>query len=164
MIASPVFTARCAAADSVRRSLRRPASTRGCRHRSPARKRLPRHTPDRPGERSKSPAVRPKSRAAFGCAGSRQFSTRGQHRPGSTEPGHVDGGVVAGRLARQKIAPGFNRSLGLPDIIEESVFAVKAAPAAALEQFGEVFKPPLGKSAPARDNVAAACHVAFEMS
>jgi hypothetical protein len=36
---------------------------------------------------------------------------------------------------------------------------VKAAPAAGLEQFGEVLEPLLGKSAPARDGVATACHV-----
>ena len=38
-------------------------------------------------------------------------------------------------------------------------FAVKAAPAAGLEQLGEVFQPLLGEIAPARDNVAATCHV-----
>jgi hypothetical protein len=36
---------------------------------------------------------------------------------------------------------------------------VIAAPAAGLEQFGEMFQPLFGKIAPARDNVAAARHV-----
>ena len=58
-----------------------------------------------------------------------------------------------------QIAPDFDRGLGFLDILEKGEFAVKAAPAAGLEQFGEVFQPLLGKSAPARDDVAAACHV-----
>jgi hypothetical protein len=36
---------------------------------------------------------------------------------------------------------------------------VIAAPAAGLEQLGEMFQPSLGKIAPARDNVAATRHV-----
>jgi hypothetical protein len=36
---------------------------------------------------------------------------------------------------------------------------MKAAPAAGLEQFGQIFQPLLGKSAPARNRVATACHV-----
>jgi hypothetical protein len=36
---------------------------------------------------------------------------------------------------------------------------MKAAPAPGLEQLGEVFQPSLGEVAPARNDVAAACHV-----
>ena len=67
--------------------------------------------------------------------------------------------MVPGILAQQQIAPEFDRGLGFLDIFEKSEFAVIAAPAAGLEQFGEVIQPLLGKSAPARDNVAAARHV-----
>ena len=49
--------------------------------------------------------------------------------------------------------------LGFLDIFEKCDFAVIAAPAAGLEQLGEMFQPLLGKIAPARDNVAATCHV-----
>ena len=59
----------------------------------------------------------------------------------------------------QQIAPEFDRGLGLLDILEKGAFAVITAPAAGLEQLREVIQPLLGKSAPARDNVAAACHV-----
>ena len=36
---------------------------------------------------------------------------------------------------------------------------MKTAPAACLEQFGQIFQPSLGKVAPTRNNVAATCHV-----
>jgi len=53
----------------------------------------------------------------------------------------------------------FDRRLGLSDILEKGKLAVKAPPAAGLEQFGEVLQPLLGKSRPARDDVTAARHV-----
>ena len=78
---------------------------------------------------------------------------------GAAEPGDVDGGIVRRSLARRQVAPDFDRGLGFLDIFEKGAFAVIAAPAAGLEQFGEIFQPLLGKSAPARDDVAAARHV-----
>src|ERR1035437_431706 len=86
------------------------------------------------------------------------FAAR-QRRPGATEPGDVDGGIIPGGLARRQIAPDFHRGFGLLDILQEREFAVIAAPAAGLEKFGEVLQPLLGKIAPARDDVAAPCHV-----
>src|SRR5665811_559345 len=86
------------------------------------------------------------------------FAAR-QRRPGATEPGDVDGGIVPGGLARRQIAPDFHRGFGLLDILQERELAVIAAPAAGLEKFGEVLQPLLGKIAPARDDVAAPCHV-----
>ena len=88
----------------------------------------------------------------------RPFAAR-QRRSDVTEPGHVDGGIVAARpRASTERARSPPRSW-LPGYFRETRFAVIAAPAAGLEQFGEIFQPLLGKSAPARDNVAAACHV-----
>ena len=81
-----------------------------------------------------------------------------RHR-GASAPGDVDGGIVAGCLARRQIAPDFHRGLGLLDVLEKGEFAVIAAPAAGLEQFGEVLQPLLGQSAPARSIFAAASHV-----
>src|SRR4030088_169088 len=82
-----------------------------------------------------------------------------QRRSAATEPGDVDGGIVAGGLAQRQIAPDFHRGLGLLDILEKGEFAVIAAPAAGIEQFGEVLQPLLGERAPACNNVAATCHV-----
>src|SRR5712675_882504 len=82
-----------------------------------------------------------------------------QRRAAAAEPGNVDSGIVARGFAHQKTAPGFHRGLGLLYIIEKVEFAVKAAPAAGLEQLGKVLQPLFGESAPARDDVAAACHV-----
>src|SRR5580692_3533327 len=67
--------------------------------------------------------------------------------------------MAPGGLTRQQIAPEFDGGLGFLDILEKGAFAVIAAPAAGLEQLREVVKPPLGKSAPAPDNVATARHV-----
>ncbi len=67
--------------------------------------------------------------------------------------------MIERRPARRQTAPGFYRGLGLLNILEERKFTVKAAPAAGLEKFGEVFQPLLGEIAPARDNVAAIRHV-----
>ena len=67
---------------------------------------------------------------------------------------------LSGEASRDRqITPGFHRRLGLPDVFEECGLAVKAAPAAGLEQFGEVLQPLLGKIAPARKDIAAASHV-----
>jgi hypothetical protein len=63
--------------------------------------------------------------------------------------------LVPGVLTRQQIAPEFDRGLGFLDIFEKCAFAVKAPPAAGLEQFGEVFQPLLRKTAPAGNNIAA---------
>jgi hypothetical protein len=85
-----------------------------------------------------------------------------QHRPGrpaAAEPGDVDGGIVAGGFARRQFAPDFDRGLGFLDILEKRAFAEVAAPAAGFEQLGQIFQPPFGKIAPARDGIAAACHV-----
>ena len=86
------------------------------------------------------------------------FAAR-QRRPGPTEPGDIDGGMVPRVLTYQQVAPEFDRGLGLLDILEKGEFGVITAPAAGLEQFGEVIEPLLGKSAPAPDNVATARHV-----
>src|SRR5258705_7938826 len=77
----------------------------------------------------------------------------------TSEPGQVDGGVVERGLARFQTAPEFDRGFGLLDIFEKCAFAVKAPPAAGLEQFGEVVQPLLRKIAPAGNNVAAARQV-----
>src|ERR1700678_154821 len=82
-----------------------------------------------------------------------------QGLPGPTEPRDIDGGMVPGGLARQQIAPEFDRGLGLLDILEKGEFAVITAPAAGLEQLREMIQPLLGKSAPAPDNVATARRV-----
>src|ERR1017187_4988723 len=82
-----------------------------------------------------------------------------QRRSAAAEPGDVEGGIVAAGLARRQFAPDFHRGFGLLDILQKGEFAVKAAPAAGFEQLSEVLQPLLGKSAPARDDVAAACHV-----
>ena len=73
-------------------------------------------------------------------------------------------GVVERSLARQQIAPGFDRGFGFLDVFEKGGFAVIATPAAGFEQFGEMFQPLFGKLAPARDDVAATCHVGIDMS
>ena len=77
----------------------------------------------------------------------------------AANPGHVDRGIVEGSFTAQQVAPGFDGGLGFLDVLQELDFAVKAAPASGLEQFGEVVQPTLGKSAPARDDLAAKCHV-----
>ena len=80
-------------------------------------------------------------------------------RSPAAKPGQVDRGVFQRGFAVQQVAPGFDRGLGLLDVFEKFEFGVIAAPAPALEQFGEVFQPLLGKVAPARNDVAAARHV-----
>ena len=82
-----------------------------------------------------------------------------QRRLAATEPGNIDRGIIPRGLAHQQIAPDFHGCLGLLDILEEGDFAVKAAPAAGLEQLSQILQPLLGKSAPARDNIAATFHV-----
>ena len=82
-----------------------------------------------------------------------------QRCPGTTEPRDVDGEIVAGSLGCRQIAPDLDRDLGFLDVFEKCAFAVIAAPAAGFEQLSEVFQPLLGKGAPARNDVAAACHV-----
>jgi hypothetical protein len=87
------------------------------------------------------------------------FAARRRRRSGAAKPGHIDRRIIERGLSHQKIAPDFDRGFGFPDILEKGLFAVKAAPTAGFEQFGEIFQPLLSKSAPARDNVAAMCHV-----
>src|ERR1700738_3973137 len=85
-----------------------------------------------------------------------------QHGPGraaAAEPGDVDGGIVAGGLARRQFAPDFDRGLGFVVMLEKGAVAEVPAPAAGFEQLGQIFQPPFGKIAPARDGIAAACHV-----
>src|SRR5258708_33240424 len=84
-----------------------------------------------------------------------------QRRPGAAEPGDVDRRIVPRCLAQRQLTPDSHRGLGLLDILKKCKFAVKAAPAAGLEQFGEVLQPLLGKTAPARHDAATACHVAL---
>ena len=73
--------------------------------------------------------------------------------------------VLSSEASRaQQVAPGFDGGLGFLDVFEKCEFGVIAAPAPGLEQFGEVFQPPLGKIAPARNDVAAACHVCSDVS
>jgi hypothetical protein len=86
------------------------------------------------------------------------FATR-PRCTGPAEPGDIGNGMIAGVLTHQQVAPEFDRGLGLLDILEKGAFAVIPAPAAGLEQLREVIEPPLGKRAPAPDNVATACHV-----
>jgi len=90
-----------------------------------------------------------------------------QHRPGRpapAEPGDVDGEIVAGGLARRQFAPDFDRGLGFLDILEKCAFAEVTAPAAGFEQLGQIFQPPFGKIAPARDGIAAALPRLFDES
>ena len=54
---------------------------------------------------------------------------------------------------------GFHRRLGFLDILEKGAFAVIAAPAAAFEQFGEVFQALLRKQAPTAEHVGVARRV-----
>jgi hypothetical protein len=86
------------------------------------------------------------------------FAAR-RRRSGAAKPRHIDRRIIERGLSHQKIAPDFDRDFGFPDILEKGLFAVKAAPTAGFEQFGEIFQPLLSKSAPARDNVAAMYHV-----
>ena len=78
---------------------------------------------------------------------------------GATKPGNIDRGIVRRSFAGRQITPGFHRRFGLLDVFQECGLAVKAAPAAGLEQFGEVLQSLLGKIAPARKDIAAASHV-----
>ena len=87
-----------------------------------------------------------------------RLTARRRHRARTAQPRHVHRRIVGRGLARQQIAPGFDRGPGFPDVFQKGRFAVKAAPTAGLEQLGEIFQPPLGKRAPARDDVAAMCH------
>jgi hypothetical protein len=87
----------------------------------------------------------------------RGFATR--RRGPATEPGNVVRGIVAGGLPHQQTAPGIHCGLGFLDILEKGEFAMKAAPAAGLEQLGEIFQPLLCKRAPTRSDIAATCHV-----
>src|SRR5580700_1956377 len=82
-----------------------------------------------------------------------------RQRRSAFEPGQINGAVAARGLARQDIAPGFERSLGLLDVFEKCLLAVKATPAPAVEQFCEIFEPLFGEIAPARDNFAASSNV-----
>src|SRR5258708_30323708 len=75
------------------------------------------------------------------------------------ELGNVDRGIIPRGLAPQQIAPDFDGGFGFLYVLEKGELGVVAAPAAGLEQFGEVLEPPLGKRAPARDDVAAPRHV-----
>ena len=114
-----------------------------------------------PGQsKYRAAAVWPRSRPAAAAASDPERETHGrQRRLAATEPGNIDRGIIPRGLAHQQIAPDFDGCLGLLDILEEGDFAVKAAPAAGLEQLSQVLQPLLGKSAPARDNIAATFHV-----
>src|SRR6202012_5391046 len=67
--------------------------------------------------------------------------------------------IIRRSLAPRQVAPDFHRGFGFPDVFEERDLAVIAAPAAGLEQLGQVVQPLLRKIAPACENVAAARHV-----
>src|SRR4030095_7724165 len=75
------------------------------------------------------------------------------------QPGQVDRCVVERGFAVQEVTPRCDGGLGFLDVFEEFAFGVEAAPAPGLEQFSEIFQPSLGEGAPARNDVAAACHV-----
>src|SRR5262249_2774927 len=83
----------------------------------------------------------------------------GRNRATTANPGKVDRTVVRGSFAGQDAAPGLHRILGFADVLEEGDLVVIAAPAAGLEQFGEIVQPLLGKSTPARNDVAPPCDV-----
>jgi hypothetical protein len=82
-----------------------------------------------------------------------------RRRTAAAEPGQIDRPVVARCFARQKIAPGFYRDLGFPDILQKCFFAVEASPTSGVEEFSQIVEPSLGKIAPARDNFAPFGHV-----
>ena len=158
-------TSRCGAAGSVALSRRRPASALapcpGPAPPSPARKGLAPNQRDRFPRRSKLRAAvgPPSPAAAEALEPDRASRAARQGRAGATEPRQNCRRVIPRGLAQRQIAPDSNCGLGLLDILEKGKFAVKAAPAAGLEQFGQIFQPLLGKSAPARNGVATACHV-----
>src|ERR1700743_2029851 len=87
-----------------------------------------------------------------------RLAARRRHT-GAAKPGNMTAGIVGRSLAHRQVAPDFHRGLGFPDVFEECDLAVKTAPAAGLEQLGEVVQPLLRKIAPACENVAAARHV-----
>src|SRR6266699_4527171 len=78
-------------------------------------------------------------------------------------PWDLDRAMDFRRLARE-VAPGSDCGFGFLDIFEKGAFAVIAAPASALEQFGEVFQPLLGQRVPSRGekvpatDIQAMCH------
>ena len=88
-----------------------------------------------------------------------QHAVARQRRAAATEPGQIDARNCPARPRASADRARFRPRPWLPGYFRERRLAVKAAPAAGLEQFGEVFQPLLGKGAPARDDVAAACHV-----
>ena len=77
-----------------------------------------------------------------------------QNSIATADPGKIDRQIVRRGFAVQQAAPGLHRALGFPDVFEKGGLAVIAARAAGLEQFGEIVQPLLGKSTPARNDVA----------
>src|ERR1700712_4214786 len=73
--------------------------------------------------------------------------------------GQMDCQMVRRGVARHQIAPRFDGGLGFPDVFEERLLAVEAAPAPGLEQVCEIFQPPLSEVAPTRYGIATARHV-----
>jgi len=72
-------------------------------------------------------------------------------------PGHPDHRLC--RPPARKPAPGFDGDLGFPDVFEKGDLVVEAAPAAALEELGEIVEPLLGKQPPASEDVSVARRV-----
>ena len=89
----------------------------------------------------------------------RQRIAARRYRLRAIQPGNVDGRIVQRGLAGREPAPGLDRVFGFLDIFQKREFAVIAAPAPGLEQFGEVIEPLLGQRAPAVENLLAPRHV-----
>ena len=158
--------ARCAAADSVPASRRDQApaagisSTAGRRPRQALQRNRRARPPARPAHRHRGRAFggcrrRLRCRLRLGPVSAISPAARRARRRARTCRSELS----ARSLAGQQTAPGFDGSFGFLDVFEKVGFAVIAAPASGFEQFGEMFQPLFGKSAPARDDVAATCDV-----
>src|SRR4029077_3624088 len=72
----------------------------------------------------------------------------------ASKPGQIDRHVIAGCLAGQQLAPGFDRLLGFANVREKRLLAVEAAPTSGIKQFGEIFEALVSNVAPAADDSA----------
>ena len=164
------LTARCAAADSVPASRRDRAPVAACHPRRWCGRgrrfsRIAGHARQR--DRNIRDRGRTFARLCDGDCARLRLRTRLAriHRPAAARAARgrartCRSAELSSEASRdQQIAPGFDRGFGFLDVFEKDGFAVIAAPAAGFEQFGEMVQPLFGKLAPARDDVAATCHV-----
>ena len=115
-----------------------------------------------PGQsKHRAAAVRPLSRPAAAAASDPERATS---RCGSVALARPSQEISTAELSREASRINRSRQISTAALASwifsrKATFAVIAAPAAGLEQLGQILQPLLGKSAPARDNIAATCHV-----